>query len=238
MVDLGAHIQVKEKKPSDRDWFSNAFTCQHCELGYFFDDNDAGYWIRCKPCSRKMQTWQRAKKWRKLIDEKNQFDNVKFITLTIENPKTTAWDETDQDEMKQLIWKPWNKFKRRLLRRESILGGIYAYEYTYDEEEWQADLAGFALSTGDYPNDEGGMYEATISHHPHLHIIAIADYLPQKELLQEWRECVGHERAGVHIKAIPNAGNALGYVTNYITKSGEGSRRREPFGILRGGGIK
>lgn len=237
MVDLAHIVQVKKTKAEAQEkegWFSSAFTCPNCKLAYGFDALEPSFWKRCSPCNQKLKTWQRAKRWCRLIKERNPYDNVKFITLTIKNPECTHWNQMDPEELKQLIWKPWIKFKRRLLRRGDIKGGVYAYEYTYDEQEWQADLEGFALFGRDIFDDEGSMFEATISHHPHVHIIAVADYLPQKDLLEEWRQCVGHENAGVHIKAIPNTGNALGYVTKYITKSGEAKRRREPFGILRG----
>lgn len=233
MVDLAHIVQVKEEPSSSRDWFSNAFTCNHCELGYYFDDNDPGFWSRCKPCARKMRTWQKCKKWKKIILDKNKHKTLKFITLTIKNPVT--FGKEGSAHFKPLIMKPWNKLKRRLLRRGTIEGGLYAYEYTYDEQDWQGSIEGDSISTFDNFSGDGGMFLATVSNHPHLHIIAIGDYIPQDELLSEWRDCVGHDKAGVHIFAIKNPKHALGYVTKYISKSSEAGRNREPFGILRGG---
>lgn len=229
-------VQVKEN-PSDFQpkTKKQAFTCLQCEVSDYFTK-------RCHSCNKSFMTWKRCKTWKRNFRKvwlplkkkhPRKFKTLKFITLTIKNPITD--DYRSAEHFKMTILKPWRKFIRRMSRRGIILGGLYAYEYTYDEQSWQGDLDGHTLSVEeDYIIGEPRLLKPSVSHHPHLHIIAIGPRTPQSEILGEWRECVGHSGAGVHIKAIEESGDALSYITKYITKSAETGRNRNSFGIMRG----
>ncbi len=210
------------------------FTCSECKP-------IENFYSRCKTCNKEFMTWKRCKAWKRdfksvwgTLKKRNpkKFKTLKFITLTIKNPITE--DYRSAEHFKKTILKPWRKFIRRMSRRGIILGGLYAYEYTYDEQDWQGDLDGHTLAIQDNYFGEPKLFKPTVSHHPHLHVIAVGPRVPQQELLREWRECCGHQNAGVHIKAIEASGDALGYITKYITKSAESGRNRNSFGIMRG----
>lgn len=63
--------------------------------------------------------------------------------------------------------------------------------------------------------------------HPHLHIITEGRYLPQKLLSQAWLAVTGDSYI-VDVRAIRDAGQAVQYVTKYVTKPIHGAVFRSP----------
>lgn len=53
--------------------------------------------------------------------------------------------------------------------------------------------------------------------HPHLHVVADAEYMPQRELADAWRKASGGSFI-VDIREVKNPAHAAGYIAKYLTK--------------------
>lgn len=53
--------------------------------------------------------------------------------------------------------------------------------------------------------------------HPHLHVLALGDYLPQTLLSEQWREC-SRGSFVVDVQRARHSADAAGYVTKYVSK--------------------
>lgn len=67
--------------------------------------------------------------------------------------------------------------------------------------------------------------------HPHLHVIAIGGYMPQKELSRAWSKASGGSPV-VWIKRVENPEKVIGYITKYATKGWTAEVAHDPAALL------
>jgi hypothetical protein len=104
------------------------------------------------------------------------------------------------------------RLRRTALWKTWVKAGIYALEVTYNP--------------------------ATRMWHPHLHIIADGEFIPQPQLKKLWQKLTGDSYI-VHVKAIPDRGRAARYISAYVAKplevkSWDASAIREYASTLHG----
>lgn len=116
----------------------------------------------------------------------------------------TVRSQENVKSMSQFLVRSFKKFRQRKIFQSHAVGGCYVMEITHNDSGW----------------------------HVHLHCIIQALFIPQAELLSEWRSIVQH--GGVFIKTIPKQA-IINYLTKYMTKVElDGNMKEEAGCALKG----
>ena len=174
---------------------------------------------RCRECNRQARRHSRmvnrlSKIWRISYDLSNRdYARPKLITFAL--PSIITFSPEPDSELQNL--KALLPRARKLLQKDwRILGGVYVPEVTTRAYEF--------MGTTSY------------KHHAHVHMVAIAPFLPRKSLLR-FSECllplglgrINYVAPSGHWKSAKR--KVASYISKYLCKDG---RRASSFGIYRG----
>lgn len=173
---------------------------------------------RCRECNRKAKRHTRmvnrlSKIWRISYDlEDKRYSRPKLITFAL--PSIVTFDSSPEEELRKL--KSLLPAARKILMDRGILGGVYVPEVTTRSSVF--------MGTRCY------------KHHAHIHMVALAPWMPPKNL-KRFSECllplglgrINYVAPSGHWKSAKQ--KVASYISKYLCKDG---RRTSSFGIYRG----
>lgn len=197
------------------------WTCARCD--WYIDDFQSDIWpIRCSDCNKKFMQWKRTRTWTKKFEtwfdqDKHKF--VKLLTLTVNLHEILPG--IDIESQKQELVKrartkltaAFKKMRRTAAWKNHVDGGLWFFEWTEE-----STIAGDIVWT---------------EFNPHLHVILLSKYFPQKEI----KELAMHYDLGeiVDIRAdkTKTAEDSLAYISHYSKKQYQSEgRNRNAFGCM------
>lgn len=108
----------------------------------------------------------------------------KFITLTLKHSSAPLTHQL------KCLYDSFRKLRRAKLLTESVTGGIWFFQITFNKE--------------------------TEQWHPHIHLVANSNYIPQSQLSSLWLSITGSSSV-VDIRVVRSQAKAADYVSRYAT---------------------
>lgn len=178
----------------------------HCEISdehkKRFTDCGSRAWVQWSPSTDKYRVRATTCKlrWCPACRQTASIQTRRWLNEALKDITPNEWKlitftvkHSNDDLSRQISFlrKSFRRLRQRKFWREHVTGGIMVLEINYNEDKQQW--------------------------HPHLHILARASYMAQKELSNQWLQVTRNSMI-VDIRAIYKAEFAINYVCKYITK--------------------
>ncbi len=198
------------------------WTCKACRW-ITSSDGETVYPKRCIDCCKQYNLWRRCRTWRKkfkqwFCPEIHVF--VKFLTLTVELHEILPGDGNQFtiskkeliDRARTKLTSAFKKMRRTATWKKYVDGGLWFFEWTEHEESDEIIWTDF---------------------NPHLHVILLSKYFPQKEI-KKLSEHYGLGRiVDIQADKTKTFDDSLAYITHYAKKQYQcEGRNRNAFGYL------
>lgn len=198
------------------------FSCRSCEYK-FIGDEDAPRWpIRCSDCNKQFMLWKRTRTWTKKFQDwfdKDLHKYVKLMTLTVELHEIIPGIDIEKDEAvlisraRKKLTAAFKKMRRTAAWKKYVDGGLWFFEWT-EESHQEGDII-------------------WTKYNPHLHVILLSKYFPQKEIKQLATHYDLGEIVDIRADKTKTVDDSLAYIAHYSKKQYQSEgRNRNAFGCL------